>query len=63
MSEREGGEWMIYICILLIITGIAMLVNGIRKAVKSKFNDLDAIIWCWAAELPIITGSLLARFI
>lgn len=54
---------MIYICILLIITGIAMLVNGIRKAVKSKFNDLDAIIWCWAAELPIITGSLLATFI
>lgn len=40
-----------------------MMANGIRKAVKSKFNDLDAISWCWAAELPILVAGLLARFI
>lgn len=40
-----------------------MAANGIRKAVKSRFNDVDAIIWCWAAELPILAGVLLARFI
>lgn len=51
------------ICILLIVTGIAISVNGIRKAAKSKFNDLDAIAWCWAAEVPIIAAGLLAKFI
>lgn len=54
---------MIFVCILLIVTGIAISVNGIRKAVKRKFNDLDAIAWCWAAEVPIIAAGLLARFI
>lgn len=54
---------MAHICILLIITGICMAANGIRKAIKSKFNDVDAIIWCWVAELPILAGALLARFI
>ena len=54
---------MAYICILLIITGIFMAAKGIRKAVKSKFNDVDAIVWCWVAELPILVGALLARFI
>lgn len=54
---------MVYVCILLIITGICMAANGIRKAVKSKFNDVDAIVWCWVAELSILVGALLARFI
>lgn len=54
---------MIFVCILLIVTGIAVMANGIRKAVKSKFDDLDAVAWCWAAELPILAGGLLARFI
>lgn len=54
---------MIYICVLLMVTGIAVMANGIKKAVKSKFNDLDAIAWCWAAEIPIMAAGLLARFI
>lgn len=54
---------MACICTLLIITGIFIAANGIRKVVKSKFNDVDAIVWCWVAELPILVGALLARFI
>lgn len=54
---------MIFVCILLIVIGIVVMANGIRKAVKSKFADLDAIAWCWAAEIPVMAAGLLARFI
>lgn len=54
---------MAYKCILLLIIGIVMAVYGLIKAVKSDFNDADAIIWVCTAELPILLGTLLAIFI
>ena len=49
--------------IVLILIGLAVSANGVRIAVKSRFTELNAIIWCFAA-IPFTTVSvLLGKFL
>ena len=50
-------------CITLILIGLAVSGIGVRKAVKSKFTDLNAIIWCFSAVPFTVLGALLAGFL
>lgn len=54
---------MAIVCIILILIGLTVSGIGVREAVKSKFTDLDAIIWCFAAIPFCLLGTLLARFL
>lgn len=62
---EQKGEWcdINAVCIVLILIGLAVSGIGIRKAVKSKFTDLDAIIWCFSAMPFTVLGALLSRFL
>ena len=48
--------------ITLILIGIAVSANGVRIAVKSKFTELNAIIWCFVAIPFTVLSVLLGAF-
>lgn len=51
------------ICIALLLTGITFSTIGAAKAFRSKFSDLDCIIWCFAGSTICIFAGTLARFL
>lgn len=56
--RKTTAETINAIQIVLILAGLSVSANGVRKAIKSKFKDLNAIIWCFAA-IPFATLSAL----
>lgn len=42
--------------------GLAVSVNGVHIAIKSKFTELKAIIWCFAAIPFTVLSVLLGIF-
>lgn len=51
------------VCIAIITIGIAVCSIGAVKAIKSKFINLDAIIWCFIGSTITVFGTMLARFL
>ena len=54
---------VVKVCIVVIAVGIVACTIGAVKAIKSKFRDLDAIIWCFAGSSIAVLGTLLARLL
>lgn len=49
--------------IMLLIAGIIVFAIGVKKAVRSKFHNLDCIIWCFAGNAMIVVAGIVAKFL
>jgi hypothetical protein len=47
----------------LLTAGLIVFAIGVRKAVRSKYCDLDCIIWCFAGNALIVGAGTLAKFL
>lgn len=45
------------ISIMLLIAGLIVFAIGVRKAIRSKYRDLDCILWCFAGNAILISAS------
>lgn len=47
------------ISIVLLIAGLTIFIVGVRKAIKSKYRNLDCIIWLFSGNALIVFAGLL----
>lgn len=48
---------------LLLMVGLVLGINGIRVAIKSRFLDVNAIIWLAAGNILFQIAALLAKLL
>ena len=54
---------MLVIVVCLMFAGIMASTVGVLKAIRSKFTDLDAIIWCVIGAFIANIGALLSSLL
>lgn len=54
----KNPETIIY---LLLVTGLALIANGMRVAVKTKFRDWVAMNWLLAGDLLVQFAVMLSK--
>lgn len=61
MIRSSMYEIIFGINIMLLTAGVVVFAIGVKKAVKSKYNDLDCIIWCFSGNAMIVVAGEIAK--
>lgn len=49
--------------VMIMAAGLIVFAIGARKAVKSKYNDLDAILWCIIGQALVVFATAMAKYL
>ena len=52
-------EIIFIINISILLAGIIVFVIGVKKAVRSRYCDLDRTIWCFTGNTMIVAATVI----